>query len=399
MISLPWVLLLLAAGLAQPTPCHLASGQELSGKQQEQFQQLLASGGDPAAIRFNVALRYAKMGNQQKALETLEQALAVGPWLNPASEPDFKPLESCERFRKLVQRIEQKYPPRRAGRVVFTVAQKDLIPEGLAADPSDGSLYLSNIHHRKIVKISPRGEVRDFVAEGQDGLLGVLGMKVDPADGSLWAASERTGTSALFHFDRNGHTLAKYAPQEAGKHLFNDLVITPSRDVFVTDSEDNSIYKLAHGSGTLTRIGLSGRFYPNGIALTPDDATLFVAHTFGIARVDTASGAVSELSAPRGISLAAADGLYYGQRRLIAIQNGFGANRIVELRLDSAGKAVVSGKLLEYRSDTLDLPTTGAIYQGKFYYIVNSQIDHEEDGKLKDPDQLKPVKIAALPLK
>jgi hypothetical protein len=115
--------------------------------------------------------------------------------------------------------------------------------------------------------------------------------------------------------------------------------------------------------------------------------------------VDTASGAVSELEAPRGISIAAADGLYHWQGRLIAIQNGFGANRIVELHLDSAGKAVVSGRLLEYRSDTLELPTTGAIYQGKFYYIVNSQIDHEEDGKLKDADQLKPVKIAAFALK
>jgi hypothetical protein len=223
-------------------------------------------------------------------------------------------------------------------------------------------------------------------------------MKVDPSDGSIWAASERAGSAALFHFDRNGGTLGKYFPQEAGKHLFNDLVITPARDVFVTDSEANSVYKLPSGSDRLVRIGLPGRHYPNGIALSPDGNRLYVAHSFGIAVLEAATGRIIELTIPPGISDAPADGLYYWKGSLVAVQNGFGANRIVQLRLDAAGTAIVSGKLLEFRSTTLELPTTGAIYQGKFYYIVNSQIDHEQDGTLKDPDQLKPVKIAALPL-
>ncbi|HET7871379.1 MAG TPA: SMP-30/gluconolactonase/LRE family protein [Terriglobales bacterium] len=398
MLNLPFMLLLFSTALGQTGTCNLASGKELTEKQQEQFKRQLENGGDMAAIRFNMAIDYAKIGNQQKALATLEQALAETPWLDPAAEPDFKPLAVCERFRTLVERVEHKYPPRSAARVVFTIPQKDLIPEGLAVDPSDGNFYLSSIFHRKIVKISRKGEVRDFVSEGQDGLLGVLGMKVDPADRSVWAASERSGASALFHFDRNGHTVEKHVPQEPGKHLFNDLVITPSHDVFVTDSEDSSVYKLPHGSDKLVRIDLGGDNYPNGIALSSDGARLYVAHAFGIAVMDLKTGKLTELAAPRGISIAQADGLYYWQGSLIAIQNGLGPNRIVQLRLDNAGKVVVAGRLLEFRSTTLELPTTGAIYQGKFYYIVNSQIDHEEDGKLKDADQLKPVKIAALPL-
>jgi hypothetical protein len=397
MLSFPFILLLIFTALAQTNACNLRSGKELAEKQQEQFKSLLGAGGDVAAVRFNLAIDYAKIGNQQKALETLEQALAATPWLDPASEKDFDALKSCERFQKLVERVERKYPPRAAGRVVFTLEQKDLIPEGLAVDPA-GSFYLSSVYHRKIVKISPRGETRDFVSQGQDGLLGVLGIKVDPGDGSVWAASERAGAAALFHFDRNGRTLGKYFPQEPGKHLFNDLVITPSRDVFVTDSEDNSVYKLPDGSGKLVRISLPGRLYPNGIALSPDGARIYVAHAFGIAVMDPQTGKLAELTAPQGVSIAQADGLYYRQGSLIAIQNGFGANRIVQLRLDGSGKAVVAGRMLEFRSTTLELPTTGAVYQGRFYYIVNSQIDHEEEGKLKDPDQLKPVKIAALPL-
>ena len=395
---LPFILLLISTALAQTNACNLSSGQELTERQQEQFKSLLASGGDPAAIRFNMAIDYARIGNQQKALEILERALADAPWLDPSSEKDFDALKNCDRFQKLVEGVERKYPARVAGQVVVTIQQKDLIPEGLAVDPADGSFYLSSIYHRKIVNVGAHGDVRDFVREGQDGLLGVLGMKVDPSDRSVWAASERAGAAALFHFDRNGRTLGKYFPLEAGKHLFNDLVVTPAHDVFVTDSEDNSVYKLPHGSDKLVRIDLPGRYYPNGLALGPDGTRLYVAHAFGVAVLETVTGKTNELTVPRGISDAAGDGLYYWQGNLIAIQNGFGANRIVQLRLDHTGTAIIAGKLLEFRSKTLELPTTGAVYRGKFYYIVNSQIDHEDAGKLKNPDQLKPVKIAALPL-
>ena len=70
----------------------------------------------------------------------------------------------------------------------------------------------------------------------------------------------------------------------------------------------------------------------------------------------------------------------------------------MHLLLAPDGKSVTSGKLLEFRSSNLDLPTTGAVLNGNFYYMVNTQIDHEQDGKLKNAEQLQPVRIAALKL-
>jgi sugar lactone lactonase YvrE len=393
------VLLLVAGTVVGQSTCDLPSGKELSPAQQQQFKKLLNSPGDHAAVRFAMALSYAKIGNRKHALTNLQEALAATPWLNPASESDFNSLRSCEPFRKLVQRVEKKHPSISTSKTAFTVSQKDLIPEGLAVNSSAGTFYLSSIHHRKIVKIASDGTVTDFVAEGQSGLLSVLGIHVDPADRSIWAASESKGSAALFHFDAAGRTLSRVAPKDPGKHLFNDLVITPSRDVYVTDSADGSLYRLGHGSRDLARIMLGGRFYPNGIALSGDGKFLYVAHAFGIARIDIDTGNISELDAPDGISLAQIDGLYYWRGNLIAIQNGFGPNRIVQLRLTPDGKAVSAGKLLEFRSANLELPTTGAIYNGWFYYIENSQIDHEEDGKLRDAEHLKPVRIARLRLR
>jgi DNA-binding beta-propeller fold protein YncE len=383
---------------AQSPECNLGSGAELPKVRQEQFSALLSSGVDSAAVRFDEALAYAKVGNYQKALFTLEQSLEDTPWLDPVSEADFKPISGCAAFQRLVSRIENKYPAKFSSKIAFTVNARDLIPEGLASDPADGSFYLSSIYHRKIVKIAPEGKSSDFVAEGQDGLLGVLGMKVDIRDHSVWAASERSGAAALFHFDPNGKTLARFDPADAGKHLFNDLVITPQGQVLVTDSENNSVYSLAPGSKKLVRYGLGKRYYPNGIALSSDGKTVFVAHAFGIVRMDLNGESVAELRAPRGISLAQIDGLYCWQGSLIAIQNGFGPNRIVRLQLTPDGKVVSSGAVLEFRSPNLELPTTGTILKGRFYFIVNSQIDHEDDGKLRNEIDLKPIKVAVLTL-
>ena len=383
---------------AQTSPCNHGTGKELSQAAQRQFASFLASGEDAAAVRFSMALSYAKLGNYPKALATLEGALKDTPWLDPAPEPDFKPLSDCGAFQKLVQKVESKYPRVAAAGIAVSLGPKDLIPEGLASDPADGSLYLSSVYHRKIVKITRDGKVSDFVAEGQDGLLSVLGIKVDPRDRSVWAASERAGAASLYHFDSQGKLLGKYAPREKGKHLFNDLVITSQGDVFVTDSEDASVYQLPHGANRLARHSLGNRFYPNGIALSSDEKGLFVAHAYGIVRLDLQGSVIVELQAPADVSLAEIDGLYVWRGRLIAIQNGLGTNRIVRLELANDGNAVTRGRLLEFRSANLELPTTGAILNDKFYYIVNSQIDHEEDGRLRNENQLSPVKIAVLKL-
>jgi hypothetical protein len=176
------------------------------------------------------------------------------------------------------------------------------------------------------------------------------------------------------------------------------LVVTAKGDVLVTDDLDDAVYKLPHGTSKLLRMDIQNRFYPNGIALATYEESVYVAHAFGIILMDLDGSAITEVRKPKDISLAQIDGLYVRQGSLIAIQNVFGGNRIVQLRLTPDGKSISSGKLLEFRSPNLELPTTGTIEKDSFYYIVNSQIDHEEDGKLHGEEKLQPVKIAVLNL-
>lgn len=386
------------AAPAQHSDCKLSDSGHLSPARQQKFDALLRSTPDQAAVRYSLAMDYAQAGNTRRALDELQRATLQVPWLDPSQEPVFAALRDCDAFRKIVARVEQKYPPMNASRLAHTIPSPDLIPEGIASDPADGSLYVSSIYHRKILKITPSGNITDFVSKGQDGLLSVLGIKVDPRDRSVWAASEFKGASLLFHFDRHGKTLAKYAPAQAGKHLFNDLVVAANGDVFVTDSSDGSIYKMPAGKQQLERLGLGDRLYPNGIAFSADEKRLYVAYAFGIAVMGRNGESISELHAPSDISLAQFDGLYFDRGSLIGIQNGLGANRIVELQLSPDGNRVTAGRLLEFRSSYMELPTTGTIYNNQFFYMVNTQIDHEDGGALLHREELQPVRIAVMSL-
>jgi len=378
--------------------CNLRGGIEVSAEKRKKFRSIPRETPDWAAVQFDHAIDYATAGNSQRALALLQQALAQTPWLDPSAEKAFASLHDCSQFQELVEREHRKFSPVQSSRVIFTIPQKDLIPEGVAADPLDGTLYVGSIYHRKIVKISASGNISDFVSEAKDGLLGVLGIKVDPRDRSIWAATELRGQSELFHINRDGITIAKFRPQESGIHEFNDLVVTAKGDVLVTDDLDNAVYKLAAGSGKLLRMPLPQRTYPNGIALSADEKSVYVAHTFGIARMGLDGNGIADLRKPNDISLAQVDGLYRRGNSLIAIQNAFGGDRIVRLRLAADGNSIVSGQLLEYRSKNLDLPTTGTIFNNNFYYIVNTQIDHEKDGVLSGEAVLQPVRIAVIAL-
>jgi hypothetical protein len=85
------------------------------------------------------------------------------------------------------------------GRVAFRIAEPDLIPEGIAYDRVEKVFYVGSTYKRKIVSVDGKGVVRDFTGEGQDGLWGLLGMKVDGKRRLLWAISSHAG-GVVGHF-------------------------------------------------------------------------------------------------------------------------------------------------------------------------------------------------------
>jgi DNA-binding beta-propeller fold protein YncE len=272
------------------------------------------------------------------------------------------------------------------GQVAFTIPEPDLVPEGIAHDPVTGTFFVSSTYHRKIVAVTRDGAVRDFATEGQDGLLGVVGMHVDAKRRRLWAAASDAGehmpikggkpdgggVGGLYSYDlATGKLDRKLILDErpGTQHFLNDLAIASGGDVYVTDSLAGTVYVLRAGAGALDALTPAGALpSANGIVLSGDERTLFVSTRDGLVAVDVVSQRVAPLGAGR------ADGLALHRGRLIAVQPWERGHVVVRHVLDGT-RLVRSDAIVPDHPEHLQ-PTTGVVVGDAFYYIANSQLQH-----------------------
>lgn len=271
--------------------------------------------------------------------------------------------------------------------VAFRIADPELIPEGIAYDPHTKTFFVGSTYKRKIVAVDAAGTARDFTTEGQDGVFGFVGLRVDPGRRTLWAISSNAGDtmpargldksclgcSTVTRYDIDSGTLLKQyeLANQPSVHFLNDIAIAPSGDAYITDTMTGGVYRITRATDTLERwIDLGAGVYPNGIDITPDGSLLFVATEAGLRRIDVRTGAVSAISRRVG----SIDGLYFYRDSLIAIQP-FEALRIVaRFRLTPALDAVAGIDTLEASNPAFRQPTTGVIVGDEFYFIANAQL-------------------------
>jgi DNA-binding beta-propeller fold protein YncE len=390
-------------------------------KEKEQIKGVLAEPDDAAEVRGQIAkvekllpqfvdrgaalyfLSSSKqhLGETLEALRLLKECLALHEGFDPSGSPSLQVLKGSKEFDDLVAGVHRDFPAVAQARLAFVTDEKDLVPEGLAYDSRQNIFYMSSLNRRKIVKITSEGRVSDFVPAGRDNLLPVLGIRLDPGDGSVWAASwsDAAGRSELLHFDPSGKLLGRYAPNDSAKHGLNDLVVRKNGELIITDSLSNQVFRFDPQSQAFFPLSLHRIvFYPNGIALADDDRTLYVADALGVLKIDLVDGGSRDVDPGPRSTLAGADGLYWYRGILVAVQNGIGSPRIASFRLSKDGSRVTQTNVLENRSAFTVLPTTGAIRSSDFYFIANSQIDNLNGDKIMDVTRLAVVRIAQVHL-
>ena len=169
--------------------------------------------------------------------------------------------------------------PETAASLVFT--------EGPAAD-ADGNVYFTEITNNRILKYSPDGQISEF--RNPSGRAN--GLAFD-AQGRL-VACEGANTGGNRRVTRTDMTAGKVevlASAYEGKQLNspNDLVIATNGRIYFTDPrygnqdgralETEDVY-LIDTDGSLRRVATKPDIAkPNGIALAPDQKTLYVADT------------------------------------------------------------------------------------------------------------------------
>ncbi len=294
--------------------------------------------------------------------------------------------------------------------VAFYVDEKDLLPESVAYDPKDKSFYVGSTRKGKIVRVDKDGNTTDFVAPRQDGLWMVTGLEIHPTRRILWACSfdgenlegfkaSDTRATGVFAFNLDtGKLVRKWTIEKAGEvHAFNDLVLTRGNDAYVTHMfDDAAIYRIDDKSQALEVLARpAGLKDPNGITMTSNESTLFVAGADGIYTLDRATGASRKLLATEDDPLGNIDGLCFYRGSLIAVH----ATSVRRHRLDEAGTRVVSTEILEADHPLFDVPTTGVVVGDEFFYVANGQFGAvQKDGSLLPSDQLNEPAILKLRL-
>ncbi len=389
-------------GVPAAPPTLPAVGPERFRADIRMVQSLLPTISDRGAARFFLAWLYAHLNDYQEALNLLKQC-PLDEGFDPSNVERFKPLESNPEFRKLVARVHRRYPPVHRARVAFTIPESDLFPEGLTADVEKHVFYMGSMHLEKIVRISEAGKVSDFVKPSLYDLMPVGGVHVDPADHSVWAATDPgpKNLSEMVHFDAQGKLLERFPAPGAGPHDLNDLVLRDSREIYVTDTDADQVYRfdrLTHRFSPL--VFPRPIFYPNGITLSGDGNFLFAADMLGVLRVDLRNGETQDVRVDGHYTLAGIDGLYWYRGSLVGVQYGAGAYRVVQWQLSADGKKVASAEMLEYRTPLVKDPTTGVIALTNFYFISNTGINNLDDnGKIIDPRKLEPIHISVIALR
>lgn len=366
------------------------------------------------SLLYTLAQVTAEAGRTEEAFGWLEKLAASGTTLVPQTQ-DFPSLER-ERFGRIAQQISVTIPASHAP-IAFTIAERDLIPEGIAYDPGRDRFLLGSIRKRKVIAVQRDGTVSDLVRPAASGLLSPLGMTVDAPRRRLWmatnasprsegfAASDR-GRSELVQVDADtGVLVARYPRRTPGPHLFNDVAVDAQGDVYVTDSRADEVLRLRStappGTDAFEVLVPAGELvYPNGLTLGLDGTDLFVADEVqGLTRIRLGTGQRAVLRHGPGVTTRDLDGMYWRAGGLVAVQNGTGGGRVVRFALSPDGTEVTRFEVLEANHPSFLLPTTGALADDALYVIADSQIrSFDAEMHLWPPDRLRPVEVLRIHL-
>lgn len=392
--SLRFIVPVLAAGVLLVTS---ASAQSRSDRIRE---RLKTRPEDPTLWYFLAGAEFAE-GHKATGLEALAKVDSLGRGFLPVRDLGFEAVWDDSAFQRMRSRLEAKLPRVTTAREIFRL-EKGLIPEGIAWDPRTRSYFVGSIAQRKIVRVEASGKVTDFSRPGELG--NVLGLVVDAPRRRLHAVStnlagarDSTSNRVVSYDLATGRLVGSVTVAAAGQ--LNDVTVGPGGDLFTTDSQAGSVFRIHAATGAIdTLVILPGA---NGVAVSADGAALYVAHSTGVARLDLATGdALARIEIPPGETIAAIDGLYSDGRTLIGVQNLTTPGRVVRIHLRADGKGADRIEtLLSHHHPALDEPTTGALVGRTFALLATTQVArYGPDGKIDSPGTLKQPVVLGIPL-
>ena len=280
----------------------------------------------------------------------------------------------------------------------FRINEKDLIPEGVAADSRTGIIYIGSTYKRKIIQIDAEGKITDFISQEEDGIWSVLGMEVDETDGVLWVntahihdvmplinpISTREWMTTVSAFDINNRELIKRYQLNDTTSAFNDLTVIPNGNVYTTESANNKIFMINSETDSLELfLELENYNFPNGITHSEKLNSLFVSTREGVLKINIESKEQLLLKEFDSVNAKRIDGLALYENYLIGHQS----SKVSKFYLNEDFTEIKKMEVFD-SGDEFDASTTGEVANDFYYYIVNSQLSSGINFKTKSTKPL-----------
>ncbi len=261
-----------AAAEAKDYPLYLAK-----------MEAAVALRPDYPRLLVNLAAAQALTGNADASVATLTRLAALGVSSPVEKSDEFAALLAREDFKAVSAKLAGNLVPSGAGEYAFMLPGMTGLIEGIAARPKTEEFFFGDVHLRCIWVRAPDGKVRRW-SEPADELLGVFGLAVDEANGTLWAATTALpamqgytkaldGVAGIAEFDLASGKLRRVArlPADGKQHVLGDLTLAPDGSVYLPDSGEAVLWRLAPGAATPEVFLESPEFMSlQGVVITPD---------------------------------------------------------------------------------------------------------------------------------
>ena len=340
--------------------------------------------GNPR-VAYNLAASEAMLGNREAAFAALRDWSAMGLVYDIGDDDDFVSLRDTPEFHKVLDRVAHSKSPVSHAAAVFTLPERDIIPEDIAYDPKTRRFFISSVRKGIILTTGGAGDSREFARSEWP----VLALRIDPSRRLLWATtgyvpngesvkeSDKDKT-ALLAFDLASGAQKQRIPSPL-PGLLGDMTISRSGDLYISEGIHGAVLRLKAGATTFERLDTEGDFpSPQTPALSADEKILYVPdYVRGIASIRLDTRHVEWLQPAPGIALSGIDGLYVHHNSFLAVQNGTMPPRLIRFSLDLRKQEV-----LEANSPGLGEPTHGTFAGDDFYFLANSGWnEYDQNGK------------------
>ncbi|MHC0445064.1 TPR end-of-group domain-containing protein [Flavobacterium sp. 3-218] len=332
------------------------------------------------SFTYNLASAYALNGKKEEALSVLKNMVLANNTVSFEEDTDFTSIKNDKAFKDLesLKILQSKKIENSVEKVLLS--EKELHPEGLFYLEKQKLWLSSSIRDKKIVSFDASGKISDWFT---DCLYSVFALKADRDEKYLFVAcsaipemkgfkKELDGKSEILKIEIASKKVVKRYSIE-GNHVFGDLVISTSNEVYISDSTEPIIYKIEKENLVLWKDLTNQAFNLQGITFNKDESKLFVAdYLKGIAVIDIKNKKESWLVFPNDASRKGIDGLVFYKKSLIAIQNGVVPIRIAAFKLNETETKIVDFKVLDNNREAFNEPALAALVKNKMYFFANS---------------------------